>query len=86
MQQHFTTDYAIKEVDEESNVVIGTPPKRSSRNSITSNKSGERHSLNASLDKRKSHTPSHQLVEKINSEPKNPLVQIEIAPNDSYWG
>ena len=45
--QRLTTDYAIKEVDEESAVLIGTP-KHSGRNSLLSLPSGERHSLNAS--------------------------------------
>ena len=80
--QRLTTDYAIKEVDEESAVLIGTP-KHSGRNSLLSLPSGERHSLNASqLDRADLQTNA----DKLNTEPKNPLVQIEIAPNDSYWG
>jgi hypothetical protein len=43
------TEFAIKEVDEESGVLLGTPPKKSGGNSDVSLHSGERHSLNASL-------------------------------------
>jgi hypothetical protein len=45
---HLTTDYPIKEVDEESCVVIGTP-KQEARNSEITLSSNERHSLNASM-------------------------------------
>lgn len=68
--QRLTTDYAIKEVDEESAVLIGSP-KHSVRNSISSLPSGERHSLNASqLDRAECQT----ITDKLNTEPKNPLV------------
>jgi len=66
----FTTDYAIKEVDEESAVLIGTP-KHSVQNSLSSPPSGKRHSLNASILDR---ADSKTIADKINTEPKNPLV------------
>jgi len=55
-------------------VLIGTPPKSNNKD-LASGMSGERHSLNASLEQKNLTSPIGLLGEsKNNTEPKNPLV------------